>query len=194
MAHLTLKSRLGLGLSTLLLCACTPSSYPPPATGVVPQHPAFNTDNASSDKLTPTTFLQRNGINVVTIGDIVEIIIPADKIFLANSTEVKYSGEPFLFAVAALIRSYDTPPINITGHTDLIGTAPHKTDLSKLWAQSVATYLWAHGIPLDHIHMDGAADTQNVANRNTSHGAYYNRRVEVSFWRQRVKNVKRIPG
>ncbi len=135
-----------------------------------------------SQSVTPSEFLQHNGINVVHVGDLVEIIIPADKIFLPNSTEIKYKGEPLMYAVVDVINSFGKVNLDIAGHTDSVGDAPHKMHLSQLWSQSVATYLWAHGIALERMHFKGLSGFHDIASTRTAKGSYYNRRVEIVFW------------
>jgi outer membrane protein OmpA-like peptidoglycan-associated protein len=189
MPILKIKNILGTALCSLALVACV-SKNPPPAAGVYPTIDQAWQPVSPVGPLTPTKFLERNGINVVRVGDIVEIVIPADKIFLANSTNIKFSGEPFMYAIVKVIQEYGHPDMTITAYTDSIGRTPYKENLSQLWAQSVTTYLWAHGIPLQRMHFHGGGDLIDIASRRTAKGSYYNRHVEIVFWIPRQTDIR----
>lgn len=69
--------------------------------------------------------------------------------------------------------------VNITGHTDSIGSEAYNQGLSERRAGAVADYLAGKGVSRDMMSVKGMGETQPVADNRTKEGRAKNRRVEV---------------
>lgn len=130
--------------------------------------------------------LQREGITVARMGDVLEIVIPSDILFEANDTEIRLSAQPAMNRVVAFIKQYGNSNMSVIAHTDNVGTLFGQLELSRLQAQSVTTYLWTHGIHLQLMDFYGMGSEETAASNLTSTGSGYNRRVEITVWREGV--------
>ena len=68
--------------------------------------------------------------------------------------------------------------IEISGHTDAIGTDAANINLSDARANSVREYLTRNGVRIDKIEAVGYGESEPVASNDTDEGRQYNRRVE----------------
>lgn len=131
--------------------------------------------------------LREQGVNVVFLGEYVELVLPADMFFEPNGSELKIKSYPILDNVTFLLKALGpTQKLTVTGFTDNVNLLDHRLRLSKLQAQSVATYLWTHGIKKERMKVYGGADSATIANPNTIHGNAYNRRVEITLRRNNI--------
>jgi outer membrane protein OmpA-like peptidoglycan-associated protein len=70
-----------------------------------------------------------------------------------------------------------TISIEISGHTDNIGSSVHNQKLSENRAKSVRSYLLEMGIDASRVQFKGYGDTQPIADNNTDEGRSLNRRT-----------------
>ncbi|MCD6046035.1 MAG: putative lipoprotein YiaD [Gammaproteobacteria bacterium] len=130
--------------------------------------------------------LAQEGVRVIRLGDIVEITIPSDKLFYPNEANLTYNALPILSDTLAFINSYGAVKINVSAHGDTTGTLIHGLELTRLQAQAVMTYFWAHGKPLDQMEFYGMNHQEPVADQDTETGEYFNRRIEIMFWKNQA--------
>lgn len=130
--------------------------------------------------------LARDGLRVISLGDIVEITIPSDKLFYPNESNLTYAALPILDDTLAFINSYGPVNINVSAHGDTTGTLIHSLDQTRLQAQAVMTYFWAHGKPLNQMNFYGMNHQEPIADQDTTTGEYFNRRVEILFWKKQA--------
>jgi len=71
--------------------------------------------------------------------------------------------------------------IEISGHTDNVGSANTNQRLSESRAKSVVNYLIQHGVNASKLVYKGYGETQPVASNNTSAGKQANRRTEFKI-------------
>lgn len=71
--------------------------------------------------------------------------------------------------------------IEISGHTDNVGTTLDNQSLSEKRAQSVFNYLTTSGIPKENMRFKGYGATQPVGNNTTLEGKKANRRIEIKI-------------
>ncbi len=139
---------------------------------------AFQKQQAQYDRLT------RDGVRVIALGDIIEITIPSDKLFYPNEANLTYASLPILEDTLTFINTYGDVHMNISAHGDTTGTLQHSLALTKLQAQSVMTYFWTHGKPLDTMNFYGMNHQEAIADQDTAYGEYFNRRIEIMFWQK----------
>ena len=68
--------------------------------------------------------------------------------------------------------------VEVSGHTDTTGSSNANQALSVARAQSVASYLVAHGVAQARITATGYGDTKPVGPNTTEEGRAKNRRIE----------------
>ena len=128
--------------------------------------------------------LNEQGVTVMQLGDTVELVIPTDYLFDGGETEINLSAYPTMDNVVKLLKQFGASNMTVSGHTDDVGNLFQKLALSEKQAQSVTTYLWAHGINLQRMRFYGLADREAVAGFDTARGAGFNRRIQISLWRE----------
>jgi outer membrane protein OmpA-like peptidoglycan-associated protein len=124
------------------------------------------------------------GITVIRLGDIVEIVVPSDYLFRGHDNEVQYSAYPMMDKIVWLLLQYGNGNISVHAHSDDIGNPMQKLQMTEKQSQSVASYLWSRGIPLTQMTFNGFGDQISTAQFRTLQGSAYNRRVEITMWRE----------
>ena len=98
--------------------------------------------------------------------------------FETNKSTLNPSSYIQLNQVLEFMKSNSTLRLEISGHTDNVGSLKVNTKLSEERAKSVVDYLVANGIPSNRLEWKGYAFTQPVAGNDTPEGREKNRRVE----------------
>ncbi|MBN2663909.1 MAG: OmpA family protein [Bacteroidales bacterium] len=98
-----------------------------------------------------------------------------------GSINLKNSSIPELDRVVQFMKDNPTVKIEISGHTDNIGTYDENIILSQQRAEAVALYISNKGISKDRILSVGKGYSTPVADNNTADGRQKNRRVEFKI-------------
>lgn len=125
--------------------------------------------------------LLREDIQLISYGDTMTLIVPTDNYFLFNSprlNDINYKG---LNDIVKLIKYYPHSPIYVAAFTDDVGSKHHKKMLSQGRAETMLTFLWAHGIPAEQLRAEGYADQHTVGDNRWIRGSAYNRRIEIQW-------------
>ena len=77
-----------------------------------------------------------------------------------------------------MLRDVPTMKIEISGHTDNVGSNDYNQKLSQDRAKAVVDYLIVQGIEEDRLTYAGYGETQPIADNNTEEGRQENRRTE----------------
>jgi outer membrane protein OmpA-like peptidoglycan-associated protein/Tol biopolymer transport system component len=85
---------------------------------------------------------------------------------------------PELNRLAKLLKDVPTLKIEISGHTDNVGSATSNQKLSEQRAKAVVEYIKAQEISEDRLTYVGYGEEQPIADNNTKDGRQQNRRVE----------------
>lgn len=125
--------------------------------------------------------LRVSGAQIIRLGDTTRIIMPVDRIFKINSTELKPCGLAMLAYMARVLSYCPNSNIDITVHTDNVFNDCRKQRLSTQQANVIASHLWAQGVARGRIHFAGLSDHDQVATDHTVFGSADNRRIEVSI-------------
>jgi OmpA-OmpF porin, OOP family len=80
-----------------------------------------------------------------------------------------------------LLNEQKSLKIELSGHTDAVGSAENNKILSQNRANSVMEYLTSKGIPANRLTAKGYGKTQPVAENDTEEGRALNRRVEFKI-------------
>lgn len=98
--------------------------------------------------------------------------------FETNKATIKPESEGELELLANLLIENPTIRLEISGHTDNVGSYRANQKLSEARAKSVVEYLVAKGVGSSRLEYKGYAFNQPVADNNTPEGRAQNRRVE----------------
>ena len=99
--------------------------------------------------------------------------------FDIDKATLKPESETALQHMLQLLKADNSLRLEVQGHTDNTGAAPHNQVLSDQRAASVRDWLVGHGIAADRLTPKGYGDTQPVADNKTPEGRAKNRRVEL---------------
>ncbi len=107
-----------------------------------------------------------------------ETVVLKNIFFETGAYELKSISEPELQKLIDLMTENPAIRIEISGHTDNVGSADSNLVLSGNRAKAVANYLIGKGITQDRISHKGLGDQQPVASNDTEEGRAQNRRTE----------------
>jgi outer membrane protein OmpA-like peptidoglycan-associated protein/tetratricopeptide (TPR) repeat protein len=98
--------------------------------------------------------------------------------FETNKATLKPESTTELERVATLLKENPGIRLEISGHTDNVGSYRANQKLSEARAKSVVDYLIDQGVDKSRLEYKGYSFTQPVADNNTAEGRAQNRRVE----------------
>lgn len=101
--------------------------------------------------------------------------------FDLGKATLKPESNPELDKVVKFMQENSDLKIEISGHTDNVGSLKANTNLSEARAKSVVNYLISQGIPQERLVYKGYAFTQPIAPNTTADGRQMNRRVEFKI-------------
>jgi outer membrane protein OmpA-like peptidoglycan-associated protein len=101
--------------------------------------------------------------------------------FRVNSAALLEVSQEQIDELLIYMRKYPSLNINITGHTDNLGTLEYNLELSQSRADAVKGKLIALGIAPHRIATAGVGSAKPIADNSDESGRSKNRRVEVMF-------------
>jgi len=129
------------------------------------------------------TYFQMEGITLVEQGEQVRLILPADKIFYQGAPRIKWLARPLVEDVSKFLRMYHADAVEVKGYTDSRGAPIRNLALSRERAETLAYYLWRHGLHTRMVFAEGYGDNDPIASNRTEGGRQMNRRIEIVFQR-----------
>lgn len=126
--------------------------------------------------------LSKQSIQFVEYGDTMTLLVPTDKYFLFMSPRLNELCYPGLLNIVKLLKLYPESPIYVAAFTDNVGSTRHKRLLSQAHAETMMSYLWAHGISSVQLKAEGYGDKHTIGDNHVIHGSAYNRRVEIQWF------------
>ncbi len=109
----------------------------------------------------------------------IKIDLSADVLFDFDKADLKPAAEGKLNNLLTVVNSKPGSRIAIEGHTDVRGDASYNQALSQRRAESVRTWLVAHGVAAGRISATGAGESRPVRTGTTEADHQANRRVEI---------------
>jgi outer membrane protein OmpA-like peptidoglycan-associated protein len=139
--------------------------------------------------------LEGTGIEVQrTAENTVNLTMPSNITFAYNSADLTPQVQTALDSVARILNQYPATTINVTGHTDDIGSDNFNQTLSERRAASVATYLGSHGVNPARVSQQGMGERMpKVANVDEASRSQ-NRRVELAIKANEAAGAPTQPG
>lgn len=119
------------------------------------------------------------GIDVTRDGDVIKLNLPDGVTFDFNRADLKSQFYPALNGVAATMADYNQTIVEVSGHTDSVGSDEYNQRLSEQRAEAVANYLVGRGLVRERFEVVGMGERYPVADNNSDDGRARNRRVEI---------------
>lgn len=120
-----------------------------------------------------------SGVDVSRDGDVIKLNLPDGVTFDFNKTDVKPQFYPALNTIASTLKEYNQTIVEVSGHTDSIGTDAVNQRISEQRAHSVANYLIGQGLMRERFEIVGMGERYPIASNDTESGRAMNRRVEI---------------
>lgn len=136
-------------------------------------------ENINLEKLSGYKEIERNlYLAPIEIGEVVRL---NNVFFDFDKYELKPESFPELDRVVKFLNDYPTLEIELSGHTDNIGSDDYNQKLSENRANAVAEYIYSKGISKNRISVIGYGETHPVDTNDTEEGRQKNRRVEFKI-------------
>lgn len=104
--------------------------------------------------------------------------------FEFRKSDIRPGSKPVLDKAIALLKEYPDLRLEISGHTDNVGTREVNVELSKARADAVREYLVAGGIDESRLVTRGAGPDEPIGDNETEEGRAKNRRTEFKIIEQ----------
>lgn len=106
-----------------------------------------------------------------------DVLFAFDKSDIAPTEAVKLDNAAGV--IGGLSKTYPSLKVDVSGHTDWVGTDGYNQGLSERRANSVKTYLVRKGVEAGRINTYAFGESKPVASNETDEGRALNRRAEV---------------
>ncbi|MEE9215202.1 MAG: OmpA family protein, partial [Thermodesulfobacteriota bacterium] len=113
-----------------------------------------------------------------------EILTFENITFISNDTILHDESFEDLNKIVALIESQPEISMEISSHTDNIGSEENNKKLSKARAEVIFRYFVNHGISPDRLVIQWFGESRPIASNDTEDGRKKNRRVEFKIIRE----------
>jgi OOP family OmpA-OmpF porin len=101
--------------------------------------------------------------------------------FDTGKDTIRPISEPVLEGALIVLNEYPALRIEISGHTDNVGSQETNIDLSKRRAESVKNWFVNKGVSADRIETRGAGPDEPIADNKQLAGRQKNRRIEFKL-------------
>ena len=149
----------------------TVKQQPPPPTSP-PVAGSGTTAPSTSTTLAPEVIELQETLDDLIQGKVVE--------FDFASAIITEEGRDLLDEMLDALRKFPEVPVQITGHTDDVGTEESNLLLSRLRAAAVLSYLVDNGESASRFLVIGLGESQPIADNATAGGRARNRRIEFT--------------
>ena len=119
------------------------------------------------------------GIDVSRDGDVIKLNLPDGVTFDFAKYDLKPQFYPALNTIASTVKEYNQTIVEVSGHTDSIGSDAANQTLSERRANAVSSYLIGQGVQRERFEVVGMGERYPVASNDTDSGRALNRRVEI---------------
>jgi len=100
--------------------------------------------------------------------------------FSSGKSTILPEGYAILDQVVEVLKANKDVKVEISGHTDAVGSASYNQRLSEARAQSVRQYLIEHGLDASRLVARGYGESKPIAPNTTREGRAQNRRIEFT--------------
>ncbi len=176
-AEVVIQSKSESGTGEFLVTIPADADY---ALNVSKEGYMFYSDNFSMEKVyqRDEPFLMDIPLQPIHVG---EKMILRNIFFAFDSYELDPKSKVELNKVIEFLRKNSTLVVEISGHTDNVGSKQYNQELSENRARSVVDYLFQSGIPGERMTWKGYGLDQPVDTNETEEGRAKNRRTELKI-------------
>ncbi len=108
-------------------------------------------------------------------------IVLRNLFFAFNSAEIEAQSNKEIAYLVDFMRQNPKIRIEITGHTDNVGTENYNLQLSQARANALRQLLIERGVSANRMTAQGKGSTDPIATNDTDEGRQTNRRVEIEI-------------
>ncbi len=119
------------------------------------------------------------GIDVTREGDVIKLNLPDGVTFDFGKANLKSQFYPALDNVASTLAQFNQTIVEVSGHTDSVGSDAANQTLSVQRANAVGNYLMGKGLVRERFEIIGMGEGSPVASNDSDSGRSLNRRVEI---------------
>jgi outer membrane protein OmpA-like peptidoglycan-associated protein len=119
------------------------------------------------------------GVDVTRDGDVIKLNLPDGVTFDFAKYDIKPQFYPALNTIANTLREYNQTIVEVSGHTDSVGSDAANQTLSERRANAVSGYLLGQGLQRERFEVVGMGERYPIASNDTDQGRALNRRVEI---------------
>jgi len=119
------------------------------------------------------------GVDVTRDGDVIKLNLPDGVTFDFAKYDIKPQFYPALNTIANTLREYNQTIVEVSGHTDSVGSDSANQILSERRANAVSGYLTSQGLQRERFEVVGMGERYPIASNDTDQGRALNRRVEI---------------
>lgn len=101
--------------------------------------------------------------------------------FEFGKATIRRDSFPLLDEAAKVLVEFPSLRLEISGHTDNVGTVERNLELSKARAESVRAYIMTKGVASERLEARGVGSAEPVADNKTKAGQAQNRRIEFKI-------------
>jgi outer membrane protein OmpA-like peptidoglycan-associated protein len=123
--------------------------------------------------------LQGTGVSVTRTGDNITLNMPGNITFRSGNADLQPHFYDVLNSVGLVLKKYNKTNVEVSGHTDSVGSDAKNLTLSQNRATAVAQYLMGRGLTQARTSVVGYGETRPVAGNDNEDGRASNRRVEI---------------
>lgn len=98
-----------------------------------------------------------------------------------DKTEIKAEFHAYLIEMIRVVNGHSDLRIQVTGHTDAVGSDIYNQDLSRRRAESIKVFFKANGLEIKKLVIDFKGESEPIDNNTTEEGKQRNRRVDFKF-------------
>lgn len=98
-----------------------------------------------------------------------------------DRAEIKAEYYPYLREMIRVVNGHSDLRIEITGHTDAVGSVVYNADLSRRRAESIKSFFKENGFELKKLIIDFKGELEPIDSNETEEGKQRNRRVDFKF-------------
>ena|SRR3990167_7130104 len=120
-------------------------------------------------------------IQYVQYGDTRTLILPTDRYFTYNSPTFNQFCYKIFPTLLDLLNREPHRTLYVAAFTDNVNTRFRQKKLTQARAETMITYLWAHGIKAEQLSPEGYGEKYAIASNHTIHGSAQNRRLEIQW-------------
>ncbi|NBX84947.1 MAG: OmpA family protein [Gammaproteobacteria bacterium] len=128
--------------------------------------------------------LYQHNIQFIQYRDIMTMVIPTDQYYNFNSSVLDDRNYEGINYAVQMLRHYPCSTIYVAAFSDNVGDQGRYYRLTHARAESMVTFLWAHGIYANNLRPAGFASMYPIADNNTVRGSAMNRRIELQWTTQ----------